>query len=93
MANSSERNFPQYLSKKFTAIWMESDELVIAFVLTGFCLVGKSWLCWIASGLIQVMYIKTKRKQTKGFFKHILYLAGFITLKGYPEYFEQEFHE
>ena len=93
MASSSERNFPQYLSKKFTAIWMEADELVILFIMIGFCLIGKSIFMWIAAVFIQVLYISKKKNKSKGYFKHILYMLGFIKLNGYPEYFEQEFYE
>lgn len=90
---SSSRHFPQYLSKKFTAMWMETDELVFLLVLVGCCLIGKGFIIWIIAPLFQAAYIITKRKKQKGFFKHVLYMIGLVTMKGYPEYFEQEFHE
>lgn len=90
---SSSRHFPQYLSKKFTALWMETDELVILLVLVGCCLIGKGFMIWLITPTVQTTYIITKRKKPKGFFKHLLYMIGFLNLNGYPEYFEQEFHE
>lgn len=74
-------------------MWMETDELVFLLVLVGCCLIGKGIIVWIIALFIQAAYIITKRKKQKGFFKHVLYMIGFLTMKGYPEYFEQEFHE
>jgi type IV conjugative transfer system protein TraL len=90
--NSIIKKFPQYLSKPFQVLWFEVDELVIfLFSLTFALIYGK--IMWLVFVLTQYFYTRTKRKKPRGFFKHILYVLGFVKMKNYPEYFQREFHE
>lgn len=90
--NGNQKLFPQYLSKPIQVLWFEIDELVIfLFTLTVALIYGGiTWLLFVAS---QVLYTRTKRKNARGFLKHILYMLGLLDMKNYPEYFEKEFHE
>ena len=86
------RKFPQYLSKPFQVLWFEIDELVIFLCsLTATLIYGK-WM-WIVFPAVQYFYTRTKRKNARGFLKHLLYILGFVRMKNYPEYFQKEFHE
>jgi len=92
MADGYTRKFPQYLSKPFQVLWFEIDELVIfLFSLTATLIYGK-WM-WLVFPVVQYFYTRTKRRNARGFLKHILYVFGFIQMKNYPDYFQKEFHE
>ena len=87
-----QKSFPQYLSKPIQVLWFELDELIIFVFTLTFALIygGFMWIIFVA---IQWIYTSTKRKNARGFLKHILYMLGLLELKNYPEYFEKEFHE
>jgi len=92
MSDKHSKSFPQYLSKPFQVLWFEVDELVIfLFCLTATLLYGK-WM-WLVFPVAMYGYIRTKRNNPRGFLKHLLYIMGFVQMKGYPEYFQKEFHE
>jgi len=91
MADSS-RKFPQYLSRSFQVLWLELDELAIFLFLLTMALVYGG-LAWVGFVVGQYWYSRIKRRRPRGFLKHILYLSGFVSMKNYPDYFQQEFHE
>ncbi|HHL35514.1 MAG TPA: conjugal transfer protein TraL [Desulfobulbaceae bacterium] len=92
MSDEFTQKFPQYLSKPFQVLWFEVDELVIfLFCLTATLIYG-GWM-WIVFPAVQYFYTRTKRKNARGFLKHLLYVLGFVHMKNYPEYFQKEFHE
>jgi type IV conjugative transfer system protein TraL len=86
------RKFPQYLSKPFQILWFELDEVLVFFFFLTMALIYGKWL-WLGFVVAQYSYSKTKRNQTRGFLKHMLYVLGLVQLKNYPDYFTQEFHE
>jgi type IV conjugative transfer system protein TraL len=86
------RKFPQYLSKPFQVFWFEMDEILIFFFFLTMALIYGKWL-WLVFLVAQYFYSKVKRNQASGFLKHILYAAGLVQMKKYPDYFTQEFHE
>lgn len=89
--NFSHR-FPQYLSRPIQILWFETDELVLGlFTLTLALIYGN--IMWPVFFVSQFLYTRTKRKNSRGFLKHLLYALGFLNIKGYPAYFEREFHE
>ena len=91
MEGYSQR-FPQYLSRPIQILWFEIDEVVIfLFCFTATLIYGR-WM-WIVFPLVQYFYVRTKRKNARGFLKHVLYVLGFTRMKGYPEYFQKEFWE
>lgn len=90
--NNLTRRFPQYLSKPFQVLWFEVDELILFLFTLTLALIYGSFM-WILFIVLQYLYSKTKRKQCRGFLKHILYVLGFVRMKNYPEYFQREFHE
>lgn len=87
-----QKPFPQYLSKPIQVLWFELDELVIFIFTLTFALVygGVMWILFI---VVQWFYSRTKRKNARGFLKHILYMLGLVEMKNYPEYFVKEFCE
>lgn len=90
--NNFSHRFPQYLSRPIQILWFETDELVLGlFTLTLALIYGNiMWLVFLVS---QYLYTRTKRKNARGFLKHLLYALGLIQINGYPPYFEREFHE
>lgn len=91
-SGSFQKDFPQYLNKPIQVLWFELDELTIFIFTLTFALIygGVVWLIFIA---IQWLYTRTKRRNARGFLKHVLYMVGLVEMKNYPEYFEKEFHE
>lgn len=90
--NNFTHRFPQYLSRPIQILWFETDELVLClFTLTLALLYGK--IMWLVFFVSQYLYTRTKRKNSRGFLKHLLYMLGFVQMKNYPEYFDREFHE
>lgn len=87
-----QKRFPQYLSKPIQVLWFEMDELIIFIFTLTFTLIYGG-IMWVVFVVIQVSYTRSKRKNARGFLKHILYALGLLELKHYPEYFEKEFHE
>ena len=87
-----QKRFPQYLSKPIQVLWFELDELIIFLFTLTFTLIYGGFM-WFVFVVIQVSYTRTKRKNARGFLKHILYMLGFMKMNSYPEYFQREFHE
>ncbi len=87
-----DKDFPQYLSKPIQVLWFEIDELVIFLLSLTIALTygGFAWLMFVG---MQWGYSRTKRKNARGFLKHVLYVLGLVEMKNYPEYFEKDFHE
>ena len=48
---------------------------------------------WAAIILLPWPYILVKKKNPRGFLKHLFYMTGFFKVEGYPDYFAQKFHE
>jgi len=92
MADGFNQKFPQYLSKPFQVLWFEVDELVIFLCSLTATLIYGGWM-WIVFPAVQYFYTRTKRKNSRGFLKHFLYILGFVQMKNYPDYFQKEFHE
>lgn len=84
--------FPQYLSMQLQVLWFELDEWFLIFYVfySAFSLGGYVWVVLIP---VPYLFIRAKRKGSKGFFKHLLYRYGFLSLEGYPSYFMREFRE
>lgn len=84
--------FPQYLSMQLQVLWFETDDwfLILYMFLVASNFGGIYWLLVIP---VPYLFIKAKRKGGKGFFKHLLYRCGFVSLKGYPSYFMRRFRE
>jgi len=92
MADGFTQKFPQYLSKPIQILWFEIDELVIfIFSFTGTLIYGG--IFWILCPLVTYLYVRTKRKKPRGFLKHMSYVLGFLEMRNYPDFFQQEFHE
>lgn len=83
---------PQYLHMPVQIIWFESDEIMV--ILFGY-LIGNlfgGW-AWAAIAVLPWPYIIAKKKNPRGYLKHLLYMLGFLKIDGYPIYFSQEFNE
>ncbi|MFH7319279.1 type IV conjugative transfer system protein TraL [Desulfurivibrio sp. D14AmB] len=86
------RPFPQYLSKPIQVLWFEPDDMVVimsTFVL-GLVYGGVAWLAVLAG---PPLFIHLKKSKPRGYLIHLLYVVGLLRMKGYPAYFEKEFHE
>jgi type IV conjugative transfer system protein TraL len=87
-----KKRFPQYLSAPFQVLFLESDEMVIFMVCFTLAMIFGNifWLTLIAG---PYFYSMAKKRNPRGFFRHILYFFGITEMKGYPSYFEKEFYE
>ena len=75
-------------------MWFEPDDMIMAYasaIMFGFLIGG--WAGWIAAFVVPFYYGKVKKRYPRGFVKHVGYLLGIITFKGYPGYFQQKFRE
>jgi len=87
-----ERKFPRYLSSPYQVLMFEIDELMIILFLIVFWLIF-GYVFFILLFICPYLYSKTKKKYSRGFFKHILYILGLIKFHGYPIHFEKKFIE
>ncbi len=85
--------FPQYLSGMMQILWWEMDEAAMIFLMFFAAMVFDHPLIWAGIIVVPWMYIKIKRRGSRGYFKHFLYSLGFVKLKGYPSAFERNFSE
>ena len=92
MSDEFRRTFPQYLHRPLQILWFELDEVIIFFACFSATMIYGRWL-WLIWPVGQYAYSRTKRNNPRGFLKHVLYILGFVQMKGYPEYFQKEFHE
>ena len=92
MAVTYGTRFPQYLSGMLQILWWELDEAALIFCLFASALIFGG-LLWLLQFLVPYLYIRAKRRSTKGFFKHLLYFCGMAKLEGYPTFFERNFIE
>ncbi len=90
--NNFTHRFPQYLSKPVQVLWFGTDELIL-FIFLFTLAVSYGKLMWPVFILSQYFYTRTKRMKPRGFFKHLLYAAGMLKMKNYPDYFEKTFYE
>lgn len=84
--------FPRYLSSPLQMLWWESDEVAVIFV----CFMSAmlyGGILWFTLLVVPYLYIKTKKRYPKGFFKHLLYCLGLVKLDGYPSFQEKHFVE
>lgn len=86
------KKFPQYLTAPIQILWFEADTFSIIFMsyLVALIFGGFFWLSLIA---LPYGYSLLKKKYPKGFLKHIWYFTGFVEMKHYPIFFEEEFLE
>lgn len=84
--------FPQYLSSPYQVLWFESDELLMILMFFVFSMVFSGWFFPLII-IVPWIYRKIKTKYPRGFLKHCLYFLGLISIKGYPNYFQEEFFE
>jgi hypothetical protein len=74
-------------------VWWELDEAMLIFFGVVFWFMISSWITLAAGILIPYGYINLKRHSANGYFKHLLYRAGFVHLDGYPSSFHTKFIE
>jgi len=84
--------FPQYLGSPLQVLWLETDDLCLFFAFFTLAMIfgGVNWILAFGAPWI---YSKLKRRYTKGFLVHFMFIIGLIEFKGYPIYFEKEFYE
>jgi len=88
-----ERRFPIYLSQTLQILWFEVDDLSIFMCFFVLAMMFDGLVLWALAFILPYAYSKAKKKYPRGFLKHILYFAGLTDLKGYPCYYEKDFHE
>lgn len=91
----NDLDFPQYLSAPLQVLWFESDDIGMMFLFWFIIMVvldlSIKFLPLVGVGAW--LYISTKKNKPRGFFRHVLYQFGFISLRNYPAYLENIFHE
>jgi len=84
--------FPQYFSQMLQILWFESDEWFVIFY-TFFLAYQFGGLMWVLVPVIPYKFIKAKKRNGRGYFKHLLFSWGLSQMKGYPTYFMRKFSE
>ena len=92
MAVAYGAKFPRYLSSMLQVLWWEQDELILIISLIYYAAIF-SKLFWILVPTVPFYYIRAKRRNAKGFLKHLLYRWGIARFDGYPTYFQKYFVE
>lgn len=91
----NKKKVPKDINNPPTVLWFEIDEILIMLVsYVGMLFIGgKVWM-WLGIGLVlTVLYMRLKRKKSKGFLKHLLYYALGLNLKLYPPGLIRKFRE
>lgn len=92
MAMQYGTRFPQHLSGMLQILWWELDEAMLILLCFSSALIFGG-IVWFAPIILPYVFIKAKRKGSRGFFKHLLYFCGLAKLDGYPTFFEKNFIE
>jgi len=87
-----EYKVPQYLHRPVMVLWFEGDEMVTVVIgfLIGFFMNGWWWLALV---IVPYIYIIMKRRNPRGYLRHIQYQLGLMKFKGYPHYYQSRFWE
>jgi type IV conjugative transfer system protein TraL len=87
-----EKMFPSYLSAPLAILWWDYDVFMLAIMMLILSLfIGG--IFWLATIAVPLAYWYVQKGKPRGYLKHLYYAAGITTFKGYPNYFEREFHE
>lgn len=80
---SARVRVPKFMHLPLQILWFDTEE--ISIIMIGYTIgLVFGGLAWIALVLGPVFYIPIKRKQPRGFMKHMLFRIGLAHLKGYP---------
>jgi type IV conjugative transfer system protein TraL len=85
--------FPQTLSNPMMVLWWDLDEFTIIVLFVVLWFLCANWWTLAAIFVVPWVYIKSKRRAARGFFKHLLYSLGLAQIKGYPSPFHHTFRE
>jgi len=84
---------PQYLTQPYQLLWFEPDDMVVMTGAYLMAMIFSGWFWWLMMIVLPTVYSKAKKGQPRGFLRHSLYKLGWVPMKGYPEFFEDEFIE
>lgn len=86
--------WPSHLHKPYSVAGLENDDLALLgisfFFVYTMCPNVIAMLC---IPVPEILYFRAKKKNPRGFFKHLSYSTGIRQLHGYPSYFQKEFYE
>jgi hypothetical protein len=87
-----QARMPRYIHKPLQVLWFDINEImiIVMFYLAAMSFGGLMWLILIGG---PVLFIPYKRKQSRGYFQHVLYQVGFVELAGYPVPAANQFRE
>jgi len=81
---------PKYLNRPVQVLWWEADEFAIVVIFFTLALMF-GYVFWLFLFLGPYIYSKLKKKNPRGFFKHLLWFLGLIKIDHYPTFFERGF--
>lgn len=87
------RVFPAHLGAPLQVLFWETDDLLLMMMAFILAMVTDEWYCYASIFFVPMLYGRLKRNRPKGFLRHLLYYSGFLTMKGYPIYFDRDFRE
>ncbi|MEM7828039.1 MAG: type IV conjugative transfer system protein TraL [Candidatus Aenigmatarchaeota archaeon] len=88
----NNEKFPQYLHRPYQVLWFETDDmglLALCFILA----IIFGGIFWILLFVVPTVYMKTKAKYPRGYLRHLLYFAGVLPFRKYPEFTVKEWSE
>lgn len=84
---------PRYLNSPLKYVGMELEEILLLYFSAAYAFMVKSWLYFFILFFISVLFIKVKRGNAPGYFKHKLYTLSLYNLNYYPESIRKTFIE
>ena len=84
---------PRYLHMPNQIIWFEDDEVAIIGMMLLLMNLIPGWITSSLVIILPALYMRTKRLNSRGYFRHALYRLGVFEIEGYPTYFAKDFRE
>lgn len=89
----NEVRLPQYTHLPAQFLWFDTEELAVIILFYLMALVFGGYFFWANVVVGPFLYMRIKRNKPRGFLRHMIYAAGFASMKGYPLHFSNRFSE
>ena len=87
------RVLPAQLGAPLQVLFWETDDLLLMMMAFIVAMITDLWWCYLGIIVLPMAYGRMKMSRPKGFLRHMLYYGGFISMKGYPIYYDKDFQE
>ena len=84
---------PKYINKPLTFLGLELIDVVLIYIAVFYSYIVSSTLYFFLSLAGVIWFIRAKKSNPQGFYKHVLYFVSLYRLDRYPHFHEQDFLE